>query len=148
MPRTLYLLNGPNINLLGQREPGLYGHETLADVEQQCLAVASRHGYELISRQTNFEDEMVGWLQEARVAAAGIVINPAAFSYHAISVREALAACDCPIIEVHITNIHRREPWRAESIMTAVVTAMITGMGIDGYWLAMEYLVNRLATQK
>ena len=140
MSKAVYLLNGPNLNLLGQREPHIYGHSTLADVEARSRAVADRLGFELICRQTNREYEMVDWVQEARLSA-GIVINPAAFCYHSVPVFDALKMCECPIVEVHISNIHRREAeWRANTIMTAAVTGMITGLGIAGYTLALEYL--------
>ena len=142
-PRV-HVLNGPNLNLLGIREPQLYGHRTLRDVEQLCQAVAARHGLELICRQTNAEYQMIEWLHEAR-QDAGIVINPAAFCYHSVPVLDALKLCECPVIEVHITNIQRREAeWRAKSILTAVSTGMITGLGIHGYPLAVEHIAYLL----
>jgi 3-dehydroquinate dehydratase II len=143
-PRV-HVLNGPNLNLLGVREPHLYGHQTLRDVEQLCQAVADRHRLELLCRQTNAEHQMIDWLQEARTDA-GIVINPAAFSYHSVPVLDAMKMCECPIIEVHITNIHRREAeWRSKSILTAAATGMITGLGIHGYPLAVEHIAHLLA---
>jgi 3-dehydroquinate dehydratase-2 len=144
MTHTTYLLNGPNLNLLGVREPEIYGHQTLADVEAACRPIAAANGLRLEFRQTNAEHEMIAWLHEARVGMAGIIINPAAFTYHSVPILDALKMCDCPIVEVHISNIHRREPaWRSESIMTAAVTGMITGLGICGYALALEYIVSR-----
>ena len=138
-PRV-HVLNGPNLNLLGVREPHLYGHQTLRDVERLCQAVADRHGLELLCRQTNAEHQMIDWLQEAR-QDAGIVINPAAFSYHSVPVLDAMKMCECPIVEVHITNIHRREAeWRAKSILTAAATGMISGLGVHGYPLALEHI--------
>jgi 3-dehydroquinate dehydratase-2 len=139
---TVFVLSGPNLDLLGQREPEIYGHDTLADVERNCLAEARAHGLDLVFRQTNAEHEMIAWIHEARVGAAGLVINPAAFSYHAVPVLDALAMCDCPIVEVHISNIHRREEWRAKSIMTQAVTGMITGLGVDGYTLAVRHIAH------
>ena len=140
-PRV-HVLNGPNLNLLGVREPHLYGHQTLRDVERLCQAVAERHGLELLCRQTNAEYQMIDWLQEAR-QDAGIVINPAAFSYHSVPVLDAMKMCECPIVEVHITNIHRREAeWRAKSILTAAATGMISGLGIHGYPLALEHIAH------
>ena len=140
MSPRVYLLNGPNLNLLGQREPHIYGSKTLADVETLCRTVTDRHGLELVCHQTNAEFQMIDWIQEAR-KSAGIVINPAAFTYHSVPVLDALLMCECPVVEVHISNIHRRTPdWRANSIMTAAVTGMITGLGTDGYRLAMEHL--------
>jgi 3-dehydroquinate dehydratase-2 len=136
----IYLLNGPNLNLLGKRQPHIYGHTSLAEVEAQCRALAERHHLELMARQTNAEHEMIEWLQEAR-HSAGIVINPAAFCYHSVPVLDALLICECPIVEVHISNIHRRdEAWRAHSILTKASTGLITGLGTHGYSLAIEHL--------
>lgn len=147
MPKRIYLLNGPNLNLLGEREPEVYGHQTLADVEALCREAATRHGFELIARQTNAEHEMIGWLQEAR-RSSGIVINPAAFCYHSVPILDALRVCQCPVIEVHISNIYRREPeWRSKSLLATAATGVITGLGIDGYRLAIEHLAVRLAKQ-
>ena len=107
MSNRVYLLNGPNLNLLGLREPHLYGSKTLKDVEALCRPVAERHGFALEFRQTNREYEMVDWIQEAR-QAAGLVINPAGFTYNAVPVLDAIKMCECPVVEVHISNIHRR----------------------------------------
>ena len=145
MSGPIFVLNGPNLDLLGAREPHVYGSSTLADLERKCLDEARSHGVALVFRQTNAEHEMIGWLHEARTSAAGIVVNPAGFSYHAVPVLDALRMCDCPIIEVHITNIHRREAaWRAESIMTSSVTGLICGLGVDGYPLAIRHLARQL----
>ena len=147
MSSRVYLLNGPNLNLLGQREPHIYGSKTLADVEALCRTVTDRHGLELVCHQTNAEFQMIDWIQEAR-KSAGIVINPAAFTYHSVPVLDALLMCECPVVEVHISNIHKRTPdWRANSIMTAAVTGMITGLGTDGYRLAMEHLAMLIKGQ-
>jgi 3-dehydroquinate dehydratase-2 len=136
----IYLLNGPNLNLLGRRQPDIYGHTSLDEVVEECREVARRHHLELIARQTNAEHEMIGSLQEAR-HSAGIIINPAAFSYHSVPVLDALLMCECPILEVHISNIHRREEaWRANSILSKATTGMITGLGTHGYRLAVEHL--------
>jgi 3-dehydroquinate dehydratase-2 len=138
---TILVLNGPNLNLLGEREPDIYGHETLADVESACRVVAAAAGYKLDFRQTNAEHEMVDWLQEHRKGLAGIVINPAAFSYAAYPILDAIKLVDCRVIEVHISNIHRREAeWRSRSIMTQVVTGIISGLGVNGYLLAVQHL--------
>lgn len=110
-------------------------------MEARCRAVAERYGFELICRQTNREYEMVDWLQEAR-QAAGIVINPAAFSYHSVPILDALKMCECPIIEVHISNIHRREEWRSRTLLSSAVTGTISGLGIAGYELALDYLAQ------
>ena len=136
----IHVLNGPNLNLLGVREPHIYGTQTLRDVEMLCQEVARRRGLELVCRQTNAEYQMIEWLHEAR-RDAGVVINPAAFCYHSVPVLDAMKMLECPVIEVHISNIHRREAeWRARSILTAVSTGMITGLGIHGYPLAVEHL--------
>jgi 3-dehydroquinate dehydratase-2 len=144
MSGRIYLLNGPNLNLLGEREPAIYGHDTLADIEAQCRAVAEGQQFELVAHQTNAEHEFIGWLHEARTAA-GIVMNPAAFCYHSIAILDALKMCECPVVEVHISNIHRREKWRSKSMLSSAVTGVIAGLGSDGYRLATEYLVRRLA---
>ena len=142
MGGTILVLNGPNLNLLGEREPEIYGTDTLADVEQLCRAAAAPGGYEIDFRQTNAEYEMVGWLQDARRGMAGIVINPAAFTYAAYSVLDAIKLADCPVMEVHLSNIHRREAeWRSKSIHTQVCTGIISGLGIHGYELAVRHIV-------
>jgi 3-dehydroquinate dehydratase II len=146
MAKAVHVLNGPNLNLLGQREPEVYGHDTLADIEALCRAEAEAVGLDLMFRQTNAEHEMVEWIQAARTGAAGIVINPAAFSYAAYPVLDALKMVDCPVIEVHISNIHRRdEAWRAKSIMTAVSTGIISGLGTHGYALAVRHIARLAA---
>jgi 3-dehydroquinate dehydratase-2 len=148
---TVYLLNGPNLNLLGLREPHLYGSDTLADLEAMCRPVAQRHGFELQFRQTNREYEMVDWIQEAR-QAAGLVINPAGFTYNAVPVLDALKMCACPVVEVHISNIHKRAEtearWRADSIMSAAVTGVIAGLGVHGYVLALEFIAQAMAGRR
>jgi 3-dehydroquinate dehydratase-2 len=139
--KTIYLLNGPNLNLLGLREPGIYGAMTPEGLEAKCRTVADRYGFALEFRQTNREGEMIDWIQEAR-QSAGIVINPAGFTSNSISVRDALLMCDCPVIEVHISNIHRQEnePWRADSVMSAAATGVITGFGVHGYVVALDFI--------
>ncbi|WP_284734449.1 type II 3-dehydroquinate dehydratase [Sphingosinicella terrae] len=140
-PGIVFVLNGPNLDLLGLREPGIYGHATLSDVEALCRSEAEAFGLRLRFHQTNAEHEMIAWLHEARTGAAGIVINPAGFSYAAYPVLDALRMCDCPSIEVHISNIHRREAdWRSRSIMTQVVTGNVAGLGVQGYALAVRYI--------
>jgi 3-dehydroquinate dehydratase-2 len=141
MGGTILVLNGPNLNLLGEREPEIYGRDTLADIAAQCRAEAEVAGFALDFRQTNAEHEMVEWIQAGRKGLAGIVINPAAFSYAAYPVLDALKLVDCPVIEVHISNIHRRaESWRANSIVSAAATATMTGFGSHGYTLAVRHI--------
>src|ERR1700722_10327234 len=145
MSAQVFLLNGPNLELLGEREPQIYGRDTLASVESACRAEAARHGFELICHQTNAEHEMIAWLHQAR-RAAGIVINPAAFSYHSVPILDAIRLCECPIIEVHISNIYRRdEPWRSASILAAACPGVIPRLGVDGYRLAVQFLAARIA---
>jgi 3-dehydroquinate dehydratase II len=143
MLKNIYVFNGPNLNLLGQREVDIYGHHSLIDVEVMCRTVAEGAGYELDFRQTNEEHKMVDWLQEVRLGAAGVVINPAAFTYAAYPVLDAIKMVDSPVIEVHISNIHRREAeWRSKSIMTQVVTGIISGLGVHGYALAVQHIIS------
>jgi 3-dehydroquinate dehydratase-2 len=142
MSKTIHVLNGPNLNTLGEREPAIYGHDTLADVEAMCRAEIDGTEYDLIFRQTNAEHEMVDWIQAARRGSAGIVINPAAFTYAGFPVLDAIKLCDCPVVEVHISNIHRREAeWRSNSIMTQVVSGIISGLGVNGYPLAVRHVM-------
>ena len=139
---TIVVLNGPNLNLLGEREPEIYGRDTLDDVAELCRQAVSGTGFTIDFRQTNAEHEMVAWLQEARRGKAGIVINPAAFTYAAYSVLDAIKLADCPVVEVHLSNIHRREAeWRSKSIHTQVCTGIISGLGIDGYVAAVRHIM-------
>ncbi len=143
MADTILVLNGPNLNLLGEREPEIYGYDTLEDVAAQCRAEAEPAGLKIDLRQTNSEAEMVEWFQAGRKGLAGIVFNPAGFSYAAYPVLDAIKLVDCPVIEVHISNIHRREAeWRSKSIMTQVCTGIISGLGVAGYALAVRRLVQ------
>ena len=143
MSGTILVLNGPNLNLLGEREPHIYGATTLAEIEAACRAEAASAGLAIDFRQTNAEHEMVNWIQENRKGLAGIVINPAAFTYAAYPILDALKLVDCPVVEVHISNIHRREAeWRSKSIMTQVVTGIISGLGANGYLLAVRHLAS------
>ncbi len=142
MVSKILVLNGPNLNLLGEREPAIYGSDTLADVEAMCRSEAG-NAFEIDFRQTNAEHEMVDWIQAGRKGLAGIVINPAAFTYAAYPILDALKLVDCPVVEVHISNIHRREAeWRAKSIMTQVVTGIISGLGTNGYPLAVRHVMK------
>lgn len=146
MTKTIHVLNGPNLGLLGVRQPELYGTATLADVERECRAIAEPAGFEILFRQTDAEHEMVHFIHDARVGAAGVVINPAAFCYAGYPVLDALKMCDCPIVEVHITNIHNREAeWRSKSILTQGVTGMISGLGIDVYGLGVRHIIRARA---
>lgn len=143
--RSVLLLNGPNLNLLGTREPHLYGRETLAQIERRLLARARAAGVKLECLQTNHEGVAVDRVQQAQRERVGfIILNPAAFTYSSIALRDALTAVQIPFIEVHLSNIHAREPWRAHSHFTAVAVGSILGLGGRGYDLALEYAIERL----
>ncbi|MDP1953845.1 MAG: type II 3-dehydroquinate dehydratase [Polaromonas sp.] len=145
MTGTIYVLNGPNLNLLGVREPQLYGSTTLAEVEQLCRRVAGELGLGCEFRQTNHEGVMVDWVQEAREKAAALVINPAGLSFRSIPLLDALKAVDLPVAEVHITNIHRRDALYQHSLVSLAATGVICGFGAFGYELAIRALAQRLA---
>ena len=138
MPKPVYVLNGPNLNMLGVREPHLYGRDTLADIETRCLARAGAGGRGLVFRQSNHEGQIVDWIQEARTEAAAVVINPAALTHTSVAVHDALKLLDCPVIELHLSNIHRREDWRHHSYVSLVATAIMAGFGALGYELAVD----------
>jgi 3-dehydroquinate dehydratase-2 len=143
--RAVLLLNGPNLNLLGTREPHLYGRETLAQIERRLVARAKAAGVGLDCLQTNHEGVAVDRVQQAkRDGVAFIILNPAAFTYSSIALRDALTAVQIPFLEVHLSNIHAREPWRAHSHFTAVAVGSILGLGSRGYDLALEYAIGRL----
>ena len=144
MSKLVYILNGPNLNLLGQRQPEIYGAETLADVERDCAALAGDLGLETRCLQSNHEGQLVDWIQEARHDACAIVINPGAYSHTSIAILDALNAFEGPVIEVHISNIHAREPFRHHSYVSARATAVIAGCGIDGYGFALKRIVKLL----
>ncbi len=146
MTATVYILNGPNLNLLGLREPHLYGNTTLAEVEQLCRRVAGELGLECEFRQTNHEGVMVDWVQEAREKADALAINPAGLSFRSIPLLDALKTLAQPIAEVHVTNIHRRDPLYQHSLVSLAATGVICGFGAFGYELAIRALAQRLAT--
>lgn len=145
MSKAVYVLNGPNLNLLGVREPELYGSTTLPQVEELCHRVARELGLECEFRQTNHEGVMVDWVQEAREMAGGIAINPAGLSFRSIPLLDALKTFDKPIVEVHVTNIHRREPLYQHSLVSLAATGVICGLGAFGYELAIRALAQRMA---
>jgi 3-dehydroquinate dehydratase II len=145
MRSKLYVLNGPNLNLLGVREPHLYGSTTLAQVEQSCRRVAGELGFDCEFRQTNHEGVLVDWVQEAREQAAAVVINPAGLSFRSIPLLDALKTLDQPIAEVHVTNIHRRDAIYQKSLVSLAATGVICGFGPFGYELAIRAVAQRLA---
>jgi 3-dehydroquinate dehydratase II len=144
MRLPIYILNGPNLNLLGEREPDVYGRETLADIEARCARRAEEVGLTIDFRQTNWEGELVESVHEARKRACGIVINPAGLSFHSIPLLDALKMFDGPKIEVHLSNIHQREAIYHRSLVSSTATGVIAGLGPHGYELAIEALYWRL----
>jgi 3-dehydroquinate dehydratase-2 len=138
------VLNGPNMNMLGLRQPHLYGTATLDDVESLCAETADELGLGIDFRQTNGEGELVSWVQECRSRASGIVINPAGYTTTSVALMDALLACELPVIEVHVTNIHRREDFRQHSLVSKVAQGVICGLGIRGYALAIRALADIL----
>jgi 3-dehydroquinate dehydratase II len=145
MTKPIYVLNGPNLNRLGKREPEIYGHTTLAHVEDMCRQAAGRTP--VVFRQSNAEHEIIGWIHEAIDEAAGIVINPAAFTFTSIAILDALKQFDGPIIELHISNIHRREAIYHNSLVSKAATAVIAGLGPDGYATAVTALQRLIGKQ-
>jgi 3-dehydroquinate dehydratase II len=148
MSRLIYILNGPNLNLLGKRQPHIYGHETLADVEAACLKVAQAHGLSIQFHQSNREYEIIDWIHEARETAAGIVINPAAFTHTSVAILDALNTFEPPVIEVHISNVHKREAFRHHSYVSLRADGVIAGLGTQGYSLAVERLASLIKVAK
>ena len=144
MPHVL-ILNGPNLNLLGQRQPEVYGRETLADVEAACGALARDLGLTVECRQSNHEGALVDMIQAARATAQGIVINPGAYSHTSVAILDALNAFDGRVIEVHISNIHKREAFRHHSHVSSRADAVIAGCGTEGYLFALRRLATLLA---
>lgn len=144
MNDTVYILNGPNLNLLGVREPHVYGSTTLAEVEQLCRRVCAELGLRCEFRQSNHEGVLVDWVQEAREKAAAVVVNPAGLSFRSIPLLDALKTLDQPIAEVHITNIHRRDPLYQQSLISLAATGVICGFGAFGYELAIRAVAQRL----
>jgi 3-dehydroquinate dehydratase II len=142
MSRLVYVLNGPNLNLLGEREPEYYGYDTLADIERTCTAVAADLKLELKFGQTNSEGDCIGLIHEARKTAGGIIINPAAFTSVSIPVLDALKTFDHPVIEVHISNIHKREKFRHFSFVSVRADGIIVGCGAQGYELAIRRMAQ------
>ena len=143
-PPLVAVLNGPNLNMLGLRQPEIYGALTLDDVEALCAEQAERLGLAIDFRQTNGEGELVSWIQECRGRASGIVINPGGYSHTSVALMDALLATDLPVIEVHVTNIHRREEFRHLSYVSKVAVGVICGLGIGGYALALTAMADLL----
>ncbi len=145
---AVIILNGPNLNMLGVRQPDIYGRDTLADVEQACVDEAERLDLELDFRQSNHEGELVTWIQEARTSHDGIVINPGAYGHTSIAILDALLLSELPVIEVHLSNIHRREEFRHHTWVSKAATGMICGFGPHGYILALQAMARLLETER
>jgi 3-dehydroquinate dehydratase II len=143
--KTIYLLNGPNLNLLGKRQPEIYGHETLADVERDCTALAKGLGLGLVAFQSNHEGAIIDKIHEARDRAAAIVINPGAFTHTSIAILDALNAFDGAVIEVHISNVHKREEFRHHSYVSLRAEGVIAGLGTEGYKAAIRRIAQLVA---
>jgi len=146
MQKPIYILNGPNLDRLGKREPEIYGKTTLGDIERQCRAEAGDHLIEF--RQSNSECQFIEWVHEAIDSGAGIIVNPAAFTFTSIAILDALKMFPGPIIELHITNIHRREAYYHHSYVSKIATAVIAGLGPDGYRLATRSMIALLQSPK
>jgi len=147
MTKTIYVLNGPNMNLLGKRQPELYGSKTLNDVEKSCSAIANENAFKIDLRQSNSEADLIDWIHEARNVAAGIVINPAAYSHTSIAIMDALMAFEGPVIEVHVSNIHKREEFRHQSYVSLRADGVIAGLGVRGYEFAVMKMLEILKSK-
>ena len=149
MPKTIWVLNGPNLNLLGTREPSVYGASTLADVEQVWRDAARQHGLDVDFRQTNHEGALIDWLHEAGAAApgtvAGIVLNAGAYTHTSVALHDAIKAIFPPVIEVHLSNVHAREPFRHHSYLSPACAGVVVGFGVAGYAMAIDGLARAAA---
>lgn len=146
--KPILVLNGPNLNMLGTREPQTYGHETLKDIEALCAAKAKALGFSIDFRQSNIEGELVGWIQEARDKASGIAINAGAYTHTSVALHDALRAAEVPAVEVHLSNVHKREAFRHQSLIAPAVSGVIAGFGSNSYELAIEALAHIINAQK
>ncbi|HYS45222.1 MAG TPA: type II 3-dehydroquinate dehydratase [Rhizomicrobium sp.] len=138
----IYILNGPNLNLLGQREPEVYGHTTLAQIEKMCAAQAATHGLSIVFRQSNREGEIVDHLQEARTSASAVIINPAGYGHTSIAILDTIQALQIPLIEVHLSNLARREAYRHHSYVSRGATGIVMGLGAQGYLRAVDAIAE------
>lgn len=146
--KSILVLNGPNLNMLGVRQPEVYGRDTIADIAGSVAAEAKRLGVAIDFRQSNHEGELVTWIQEARGAKAGIIINPGAYGHTSIALLDALTLAELPVIEVHLSNIHRREPFRHHTYVSQIATGVICGLGALGYLLALQAMANLVNPKK
>jgi len=146
MTKPIYVLNGPNLNLLGAREPEIYGNTTLADIDESCRKEALALGLTIVFRQTNHEGELVDWVQEARQSASGLILNAGAYTHTSVALHDALKSFNQPAVEVHISNPYRREPFRHTSYVSPAVTGVVCGLGAQGYVLALAALSRLMKT--
>lgn len=144
----IYILNGPNLNLLGVREPKVYGTTTLPQIEKMCADQAKRHGLSIIFRQSNREGEIVDHLQEARTSGCAVIINPAGYGHTSIAILDSIQALEIPVIEVHLSNIHRRESYRNHSYVSKGATGIVMGLGAQGYLRAVDAVAEILKVSK
>lgn len=142
MAKPIHVLNGPNLNMLGMREPHIYGQDTLADIEKRCAAKTEAAGRPLVFRQSNYEGELIGWIHEGRGQAAAMVINPAGLTHTSVALADALKMLDCPVVELHLSNVHAREAFRHHSYVSPVATGIIAGFGSLGYEMAMDAVLQ------
>ncbi|WP_026868690.1 MULTISPECIES: type II 3-dehydroquinate dehydratase [Inquilinus] len=145
---TVLILNGPNLNMLGVRQPEIYGRDTLADIEQACADEAEQLELEIDFRQSNHEGELVTWIQEARTAHDGIIVNAGAYSHTSVAILDALNAAELPVIEVHLSNIFRRDAFRHHSYVSLAATGVVCGLGVHGYLLALQAMARLLETDR
>jgi 3-dehydroquinate dehydratase-2 len=142
LSKAIYVLNGPNLNLLGTREPDIYGRTTLADIGDMTVAEAKAHGFDVVFRQSNHEGELVEWIQEAREAASGVIINAGAYTHTSVAIHDALRALTIPVVEVHLSNTFAREEFRHRSLISPVAKGLIVGFGANSYVLAVDALAS------
>jgi len=146
MARMIFMLNGPNLNLLGKRQPEIYGHDTLNDIARDCDLAADKLGLTLTHLQSNHEGQLIDWVHQAREEGEGIVMNPGALSHSSIAILDALNTFEGPLLEVHISNIHKRESFRHHSYVSLRAEGVIAGFGIDGYRIAVQHIAKLLTT--
>jgi len=144
----IYILNGPNLNLLGEREPEVYGYTTLAQIGKMCADQASQYGLATVFHQSNHEGEIVDQIQEARTSGSAVIINPAGYGHTSVAILDSLLALKIPVIEVHLSNIHRRDPFRAHSYVSKGATGIIMGLGAQGYLRAVDAVAEILKVKK